>query len=244
MIKKVMPENFIVYKDEPNTQSVYGVEHNRIIEIPNFVSEEEAKSIIEYFEFMGKNWGPIAFFGSKGMNVSKNDPELEKFNLYPTFFQDLLDMYQKHMEYIFERKLRPNNIAHAQKWLKGGFASPHADNSEKDGTPNAFEINKYVSLLYLNDDYEGGHLYFPDHDIDFKPKALSLIVFPGGIENIHGVAEVTEGQRYTFVSFWDFAEAEYSEERKAEWQAEIDKLREYQAKEQEEWAKQEQEKDE
>jgi hypothetical protein len=49
------------------------------------------------------------------MNVSKNDPDLEKFNLTPTFFQELLDMYQEHMEHIFERKLRPNNIAHAQK---------------------------------------------------------------------------------------------------------------------------------
>jgi hypothetical protein len=148
-------------------------------------------------------------------------------------------MYQEHMEYIFERKVKSNNVAHAQKWLKGGFASPHADNSEHDGRPNAFEINKYVSLLYLNDDYEGGHLYFPDHDISFKPKALSLIVFPGGIENVHGVAEIEEGTRYTYVSFWDFAEAEYSEERRAEWQDEIDELRKFQEKEQAEWAEKE-----
>lgn len=239
MITKIEKDKFITYKDEPNTKSVYGVEHNRIIEIPNFVTEEEAQSIIKYFESLGSNWGPIAFFGSKGMNVSKNDPDLINFGLDPTFFQQLLDMYQQHMEHIFERKLRPNNIAHAQKWLKGGFASPHADNSTKDGEPNAFEINKYVSLLYLNDDYEGGHLYFPDHDISFKPKALSLIVFPGGIENVHGVAEVESGERYTYVSFWDFAEADYNEERKAEWQAEIDELRAFQAKEQEEWAKKE-----
>lgn len=241
MIKEVNPENFITYKDDPNEKSVYGIEHNRIVEIPDFVTEKEAQSIIDYFESVGENWGPIAFFGSKGMNVSKNDPDLVNFDLEPTFFQELLDMYQEHMEHIFERKLKPNNIAHAQKWLEGGFASPHADNSEADGTPNAFEINKYVSLLYLNDDYEGGNLYFPDHDISFKPRARSLIVFPGGVENVHGVAKIEKGQRYTYVSFWDFAEAEYSEERRAEWQAEIDTLREYQAKEQAEWAKAEKE---
>jgi hypothetical protein len=54
MITKVVPENFIYYKDEPNTMSIYGIEHNRIVEIPEFVSEEEAQSIIDYFEYMGK----------------------------------------------------------------------------------------------------------------------------------------------------------------------------------------------
>jgi hypothetical protein len=55
MITKLVPENFIYYKDEPNTKSVYGIKHNRIVEIPNFVTQEEANSIIEYFEFIGEN---------------------------------------------------------------------------------------------------------------------------------------------------------------------------------------------
>jgi hypothetical protein len=55
MLTKVVPENFIIYKDEPNTKSVYGIEHNRIVEIPNFVTAEEAQSIIDYFEYTGKN---------------------------------------------------------------------------------------------------------------------------------------------------------------------------------------------
>jgi hypothetical protein len=121
--------------------------------------------------------------------------------------------------------------------MVGGFASPHSDNSDFDGNPSSFQINKYVGILYLNGNYEGGNLYFPEHDIEFKPTPYSFIVFPGGIENIHGVREITEGTRYTMVSFWDFAEAEYSEELQAAWEEEVKIVREEQAKQREEWEK-------
>jgi hypothetical protein len=137
---------------------------------------------------------------------------------------------------VFDRKVQPNT-SHAQKWDVGGFAAPHSDNSDFDGKPNAFEINKYVGILYLNDNYEGGTLYFPEHDIEFKPKAYSYICFPGGVENIHGVKEILEGTRYTMVSFWDFADAEYSEEKKTAWEEEIKVTREEQAAQKEEWEK-------
>jgi predicted 2-oxoglutarate/Fe(II)-dependent dioxygenase YbiX len=134
------------------------------------------------------------------MGLAPNDPELDNFGLYGTFFDDLRNKFQEGVEMVFERKVKPNT-SHAQKWDVGGFAAPHSDNSDHDGEPNPFEINKYVGILYLNDDYEGGTLYFPDHNIEFKPKAYSWVVFPGGVENIHGVKEVTKGVRYTMVSF-------------------------------------------
>jgi predicted 2-oxoglutarate/Fe(II)-dependent dioxygenase YbiX len=91
--------------------------------------------------------------------------------------------------------------------------------------------------LYLNDDYNGGELYFPQHNLEFKPPIYSFIMFPGGHENIHGVKEITEGTRYTMVSFWDYADAEYSEETLNAWDEEIKHIREEQALQKEEWAK-------
>jgi hypothetical protein len=231
MIQNIDKKDFIFYKDQPNTKSVYGIELDRIVEIPEFVNEEEAKAMINYFESKGVNWGPIAFFGSEGMSVVHEDPSLTQFNLSPNFFGNLMKKYQEAIEIIFERPVKPVNICHAQKWNVGGNASPHADNSEMDGTPNPFETNKFVSLLYLNDDYEGGELYFPDLDIEFKPKSLSWIAFNGGIENLHGVKPILEGVRYTFVSFWDFAEAEYDEATRQRWEDEIKELRIEQAEE-------------
>jgi predicted 2-oxoglutarate/Fe(II)-dependent dioxygenase YbiX len=152
------------------------------------------------------------------------------------FFELLRQKFKEAIELVFDREVVANT-SHAQKWDVGGFAAPHSDNSDFDGTPNAFEINKYVGILYLNDNYGGGELYFPEHDIEFKPAAYSYICFPGGVENIHGVKEITEGTRYTMVSFWDFADATYSDDKKAAWEAEIKEVRAAQAEQKIEWEK-------
>jgi predicted 2-oxoglutarate/Fe(II)-dependent dioxygenase YbiX len=104
-----------------------------------------------------------------------------------------------------------------------------------DGNWSAWEKSKLVCLLYINDDYEGGELDFRDHDLTIKPKAGQLITFPGGFLNIHQVKKVESGTRHTIGAFWDYAESEYSEERLAEWEAEIEKVREEQKIQQEEW---------
>ncbi len=235
-IDQIVEENFIVYKDEPNldTKGQLGIETNRIIEIPNFVSPETAESMIGYFEHKAEMWGPIAFYGSSGMGLMPGDEDLDKFNLDRQFFPKISEKYKEAIELVFGRSVRANT-SHAQKWDVGGFASPHSDNSDFDGNPNPFQINKYVGILYLNDNYEGGELYFPEHNISFKPNAYSYICFPGGVENIHGVSEITSGTRYTMVSFWDYEDAEYSEQLKLEWEEEIQEIRKAQEVQREEW---------
>lgn len=228
--------SFKYYKDEPIENSTLGIKDNRIVEVPGFVTREAADSMISYFEAKAANWGDIAFYGSEGMGLIPNDPELDAHNLPGTFFDELRESFRAHVAEIFGRDVKPNT-SHAQKWNVGGFANPHSDNSDNHGEPNAFEINKYVGILYLNDNYDGGELYFPDHGIEFKPNALSYYVFPGGVENIHGVKEITAGTRYTMVSFWDFADAEYSEEKLSWWEEETRKVRQEQAKQKEEWSK-------
>jgi hypothetical protein len=236
IIDNINKESFFYFKDEPNEKGALGITHNRIVEIPNFVDAETATSMISYFESKAHEWGDIAFYGSSGMGLMSGDPDLPGFGLTISFFDDLREKFREAVELVFERPVKPNT-SHAQKWDIGGFANPHSDNSDSDGKPNAFEINKYVGILYLNDTYGGGELYFPDHNIEFRPKAYSYYVFPGGVENIHGVKEITDGTRYTMVSFWDFKEAEYSDERKREWDEEIAEVRRMQAKQKEEWSK-------
>lgn len=233
---------FIVYKDEDTSLSKIGVTKNKIVEIQNFVDKDTAKNIIDYFEANAEYWGDIAFYGSRGMGIEEEDSMVTDFGLPTGFFSILKKNFQEAVGEVFERDVVPNT-SHAQKWEVGGFATPHSDNSDFDGNPTSFEINKYVGILYLNDDYEGGDLYFVDNSdttkvtLTISPKAGSFVVFPGGVENIHGVTEITKGTRYTMVSFWDFANAEYSEERKNQWamEKELVELAKLLAKE--EWAK-------
>ena len=204
--------------------------------VENFLTNEECDGLAQYFDNEGQAWDFIAFYGASGKGLQDTSPTLLNYGLPETFIKDLRVEMLDHVEVVFERKLRANT-SHAQKWGIGGFANPHSDNSDFDGTPNAFEINKYVTLLYLNEDFGGGELFFPDHKLEIKPKKGMLISFPGGHENIHGVKEVTSGERHTMMAFWDYAEAEYSQETKDKWEEEIKGIRKVQEKQKEEWSK-------
>ena len=61
---------------------------------------------------------------------------------------------------------------------------------------------QYASILYLNDDYVGGELFFKNKNLEVKPKPRSLLIFPGNEEFEHGVRVVGKGPiRYVIVGF-------------------------------------------
>ena len=57
--------------------------------------------------------------------------------------------------------------------------------------------NDIATLIYLNDDYLGGEIYFPDYDISIKPEAGDLVSFPDTPDFVHGVRTILSGTRYT-----------------------------------------------
>ncbi len=56
-------------------------------------------------------------------------------------------------------------------------------------------------LLYLNNDYTGGELYFPNFDFRFQPKAGMLVSFPSDHRYLHLAETVTSGTRFAIVSW-------------------------------------------
>lgn len=188
----------------------------------NFLTEEESKSIVDYWNFCKENdlleWTPISFYESYASVLPENE-HMEKFNLPKNFFTELETKMQEAT--AITRKLPVKKVSyHAQQWEPGAFAGFHSDNST-NGVYNAFERSKWAAFLYLNDDYQGGELDFKDHEITIKPKAGMLAAFAGGAHNEHQVTQVIGGNRYTIGSFWDNEEAEYSEEKVASWEKEI-----------------------
>lgn len=95
-----------------------------------------------------------------------------------------------------------SDTAQLVRWHEGLELTPHADNLEPDGSPNATPHRAFSSLMYLNDDYDGGETYFPGHGIRLKPEAGTLILFGAGPEYVHGVTRVTRGLRYTYAGWF------------------------------------------
>jgi hypothetical protein len=51
-------------------------------------------------------------------------------------------------------------------------------------------------MLYFNEDFEGGEIYFPNLDYQYKPVKGAALIFPCN-EYLHGVKAITKGYRYT-----------------------------------------------
>lgn len=78
-----------------------------------------------------------------------------------------------------------------RKWSKGSKMQPHIDT-------DAQKHLHIVCMYYVNDNYDGGEIVFPDYNLKIKPKSNSLIMFPGNENYVHGVLEVLKGFRYTY----------------------------------------------
>ena len=79
------------------------------------------------------------------------------------------------------------------RWPIGTFMNPHYDNSSKDGIYDIF-----AAMLYLNDDFSGGHTGFENFEL--TPKAGQLCIFSNS-QYKHHVTKVEDAERFV-LSFW------------------------------------------
>ena len=96
----------------------------------------------------------------------------------------------------FNKKLELSNL-HMMVWEVGHEMTPHSDY----GANNEFPGRDYASVIYLNEDYVGGDIYFPDLGVTHKPKKGQLVSFHGG-NTFHGVKRISEGTRFTNICWF------------------------------------------
>lgn len=91
------------------------------------------------------------------------------------------------------------------RWRDGMFMPPHADNANPDGSPHEMAHRDASGIIYLNDNYDGGLLYFTALGIAIKPKRGMYVSMTGGFWHEHGVTRVENGTRLTLPFFLTFA---------------------------------------
>ena len=91
--------------------------------------------------------------------------------------------------------LHLSGLATIQRMQSGVELKPHTD---KHTDPSI----RYATILYINNEYVDGELFFPNFNIQLKPKPGTMLFFPGNEEYEHGVRHVGEGPiRYVLVGF-------------------------------------------
>jgi predicted 2-oxoglutarate/Fe(II)-dependent dioxygenase YbiX len=141
----------------------------------------------------------------KGRTISfkllNNTDSIDKFVL-KRYMNYIRFVGQTIIHTAFNELHAPDNTE-LTRWKEGSEMTPHSDNSWPDGDrkdhPTSFRT--WSGIYYINDDYEGGEIYFPELEWSFKPKADTLLMFPSSSKYIHGVNKVTSGTRYT-VACW------------------------------------------
>lgn len=142
-------------------------------------------------------------------------PNIEKINpKVISVINNMVSRLKIEVDKFFNVNAIPTSPAMV-RWLPGQYQMPHADKELHEGPdagkPNDFPWYDIAGLFYINDDYEGGELYFPKQNIKFKPKSGAAYFFPGDMNYIHGVTEIKSGIRYTVPFFWTIIEHKVKE---------------------------------
>jgi hypothetical protein len=149
--------------------------------------------------------------GAHGVNMPVQDDTPQGI---ADFFHDCESMiYRCLMRYIDLYPMILNTLqwrcrGHILKYKPGGQLGQHNDNDTNyrviDGQryppdrPQAV-YQVMATIVYLNEDFEGGEMYFPYPDVTYKPATGDILFFPQNYVGTHSVNPVTAGERYVYL---------------------------------------------
>lgn len=193
----------------------FGSSADNIVTLENFMTDYELKTLNNFIR-NNESWdvtethynenGTVIYDAGYWYNRVATYPTIEKVNPeIPKIIEGMVARLKIEVDKFFNVDALPTSPAMV-RWLPGQLQMPHADKElhtgPDAGKPNDFPYYDIAGLFYINDDYEGGELYFPNQKIQFKPKRGAAYFFPGDMNYIHGVTEIRSGIRYTVPFFW------------------------------------------
>ena len=167
--------------------------------IVDLIEEDELSATSKITKW--NSWGPsdnkVVYGKQKFINNVFNEFNVSRFDSF--IINTIKDAVIKCSQEYSERysldigKLTPLSIS---KYFEGKGMGPHID-SYSDSPKEVLSI-----VLYLNNNYEGGELYFKNQNIKIKPEAGSLIAFPSVDPYFHESMPVLSGIKYISPGFW------------------------------------------
>jgi hypothetical protein len=154
--------------------------------IPNFISKEEIDDILKSLSTAPeKKWPSQKDNDGNIINWMYAYSLIDNTNIIGRVKEEVIKAYS--FDHVSPKEEGLNII----KWVKGSKLNLHVDDL------GYVTDNNIATLIYINDDYDGGEIKFATHEVDLKPKTADLLIFPGNMHYSHEVKEVLSGTRYT-----------------------------------------------
>lgn len=176
---------------------------------PNFLPREEIDLYARFLARNDANFGELPGPQSdywKGRTLAL--PQVKDAEVRDTMISLRYRIIDRLTEALVEQigPIPPlySDVLNFARWPQGYELQPHADAQNPGNHPHPFPWRNFAAVIYLNEDYDGGAIYFPELGIETRPAAGTLICFPGTLKYLHGVRMVTGGMRHTIASFLTF----------------------------------------
>jgi hypothetical protein len=184
----------------------------------NAISEPLCKYIIETLE---NNLNGKTRYTWQGAKVTEADDVLEEarkcvdFKLSSTSLGEITteNAELKQMHELAFNSIHPNVQDYGAYWGVGVNFYEAFNFVKYDGPGTHFKIHAdhgpaYVTTVsvvaYLNEDYEGGEIYFPRFDLTIKPKTGDIVIFPSTYVYEHASNDMISGKKYCIVIMTDY----------------------------------------
>ena len=189
--------------------------HDQILVIKNFLLEEELETVLkiinttkdeEWFIEYTKN---LARFCMEkfGRDDVENLVAEGKFEITRGWEDKNLNITEEEISRILQKRLGDLLRISDPSLELAGFGTLQRMQPGVELKAHTDQVTdpsiKYAAILYINDDYKDGTLFFKNKEnSDLRPKPGTLLIFPGNEEYEHGVRFVGEGPiRYVTVGF-------------------------------------------
>lgn len=190
---KIFADKIFYYVDAiPNPKELI----NLIEELDSTATDNDAIGPWKPWDSSGDG-DPYSFGHIKITNESKlnHSSEMVK-NAYFNLKTPLTEIGKNYASYFSIDYIDPRALS-VSKYREGAFMGIHTDYYGDAGVQPLMS-----AVAYLNDDYEGGELDFPEQGLTIKPTAGSVVVFPSVEPFYHQSLPIISGIKYMSPIFW------------------------------------------
>lgn len=218
-------QNVVDIQPEPPEPPAYDTPpnaHSQIMIMPNFITKEMCAALCNYAD--ERTATDLSVFDANATNTTKEvkfavDKSVRNTQMVE-YDEDLGNQFNQVIGKAVKEIINPYygieiQSAEAVQFLKYGIGGKYDVHIDAESLWHVKSENKLVwkksmerdisILIYLNEDYEGGELVFPNQHISLQPKAGMLVAFPSDHHFAHGVKPVTDGTRYALVTWASLA---------------------------------------